>query len=124
MFSNANTVLSTVATEISQLNMEAVGLSVELQALRTESRELSEGVRRVEGEVGMRRRERERESRAGVAHLHTEAIRLRRELEVLLYTPQRMFTQWSSLDTNRRKDLISGVKLHARNNKLLLELRK
>ena len=73
---------STLAKEISQLNMEAGRLSVELNAVRAESRELSEGVRRVEEEVGVWRRERERESRTRVADLHTEAIRLRRELEV------------------------------------------
>ena len=92
--------------------MEAVGLSVELQTLRSESRELSEGVRRTEEEVGMRRRERERESRARVAHLHTEAIRLRRELEVLPYTPHRMFRyiictmELSNPDTNRTTESV------------------
>lgn len=71
-----------IATEISQLNIEAGGVSAELKVVRSEFKDLGEGLRRVEEEVERRRREREREIRARVADLHTEAIRLRRELEV------------------------------------------
>ena len=73
------------ATEISRLNIEAGGLSGQLQTARSEGRELSEGVRSVEEEVRTWRRERERESRARVADLQAEAIRLRRELEVYTF---------------------------------------
>ena len=58
-------------------------MSAELKVVRSEFKDLGEGLRRVEEEVERRRREREREIRAQVADLHTEAIRLRRELEVL-----------------------------------------
>lgn len=65
------------------MNIEAGGVSAELKVVRSEFKDLGEGLRRVEEEVERRRREREREIGARVADLHTEAIRLRRELEVL-----------------------------------------
>ena len=70
------------AVEISELNIHAGGLSGQLQDLRGEEGELSEGVRVVEEDVRERRRERERECRSRVADTQAEAIRLRRELEV------------------------------------------
>ena len=70
------------ATEISQLNIRSGALSAELQVARSEGRELGEGVRSVEEEVRVRRREREKESGTRLADLQAEALRLRRELEV------------------------------------------
>ena len=74
--------LPSAATEISELNMRAGGLPGELQALRERGRGLSEDVRSVEEEVEVMRGEKEREARSKVADLQTEAIRLKRELEV------------------------------------------
>ena len=71
------------ATEISQLNISAGGLERELHALRAEESGLSDGMRSVEEVVRVGREERERESSSRLAHLHSEIIRLKRELEVL-----------------------------------------
>ena len=62
--------------------MRAGGLPGELQALRERGRGLSEDVRSVEEEVEVMRGEKERQARSKVADLQTEAIRLKRELEV------------------------------------------
>lgn len=70
------------ATEISELNIEAGDLVGELHTLRSEGCDLSDGVRCVEEDVRARKWEKERELRSRVADLQTEAIRLRRELEV------------------------------------------
>lgn len=71
------------ATEISELNIQAGELSGELRTLRVEGCGLRDGVRCVEEDMKGRKWEKEREMRSRVADLQTEAIRLRRELEVV-----------------------------------------
>ena len=74
--------MSSSATVISRLNIRASELSGELNSLKAEESELSESVRSVEEDVRGWRREREWESRSGMADLQAEIIRLKRELEV------------------------------------------